>query len=72
MKRWLTFGDSITLDGVFLPEITFSLVELVVSIVFCRLGAWEPDCDELAGPPKQKVKKTESVYSHKISFKHTG
>lgn len=47
----VTFGDSIVLDGVFLPEITFSLVELDVSIVFCLRGAWEPDWLALPGPP---------------------
>lgn len=50
----LIFGDSIMLpDGVFLPEMVFSLVELV-SIVFWRRELCELDCEELLlpGPPR--------------------
>jgi len=47
----LTFGDSIALDGVFLPEMTFSFVELELSTVFWRLGAWVLDWVALPGPP---------------------
>lgn len=69
----VTFGDS-TLDGVFLPEMTVSLVELELSMVFCRLGAWELDWVALPGPPVSRSGNNivlRLIYTHANNGKFT-